>query len=59
MYIHNYVIGGASLAEKLIGHLSELYLNDYISWGGEWLNHNIYLDGSKRKFRDKISFMCY
>ncbi|NMA87385.1 MAG: hypothetical protein GX968_08680 [Tissierellia bacterium] len=53
VYIHNYVIG-ASLAEKLIGHLSKLHLNDYIAWG-EWLNHNIYFDGSKRKFRDKIN----
>ena len=53
VYIHNYVIG-ASIAEKLIKHLRELYSNDYRSWG-RWLYHNIYSDGSKRSLSEKIS----
>lgn len=53
VYIHNYVIG-ASIAEKLIAYLSDLYTNDYIAWG-KWLYNNIYFDGRRRTLSNKIS----
>ncbi len=52
VYIHNYVIG-ATLAQKLIDYLSQLYSNDYEAWG-KWLYNNVYFDGRKRKLSDKI-----
>lgn len=52
VYIHNYVIG-ATLAQKLIDYLSQIYSNDYEAWG-KWLYNNVYFDGRKRKLSDKI-----
>lgn len=53
VYIHNYVIG-AILAQKLIDYLSKMYSNDYKAWG-KWLYHNIYFDGRRSRFSDKIN----
>lgn len=52
VYIHNYVIG-AVLAERLIEYLSKKYSCNYKEWGN-WLVNNIYFDGRKRPFIEKI-----
>jgi len=39
VYIHNYVIG-ASLVEKLIEYLNQMYSNDFSAWG-KWLYNNV------------------
>lgn len=55
VYIHDYVIG-ATLAQPLINYLTQLYSIDYSSWGS-WLQHNIYQDGWKRSFHEKLGFL--
>ncbi|WP_427338463.1 hypothetical protein [Caloranaerobacter sp. DY30410] len=52
VYIQNYVIG-AVLAEKLMEYFYDKYSNKYKEWGN-WLYKNIYLDGRKRSFKEKV-----
>jgi Zn-dependent M32 family carboxypeptidase len=52
VYIHNYVIG-AMLAEEMIVYLQNENSCDYKKWD-VWLFNNIYSDGRKRPFREKI-----
>ncbi|ERI91070.1 hypothetical protein HMPREF1982_03435 [Clostridiales bacterium oral taxon 876 str. F0540] len=53
VYIHNYVIG-AVLSKYLNKYLVQNYRYDYLEWG-KWLINNIYKDGRKRIFTEKIS----
>lgn len=53
MYIHNYVIG-AGLADHLTEYLLQRYSFNYKEWG-DWLVNNIYFDGRKRPFKEKIN----
>ena len=53
VYIHNYVIG-AVLAEHLTEYLLQKYSCNYKEWGN-WLVKNIYVDGRKRPFKEKIN----
>jgi len=53
VYIHNYVIG-AVLADHLTEYLLQRYSCNYKEWG-EWLVKNIYFDGRKRPFKEKIN----
>ena len=53
VYIHNYVIGEV-LAYQLIKYLLEKYSDDHKKWGN-WLVENIYADGRKRSFTEKIN----
>jgi hypothetical protein len=50
VYIHNYVVG-ASIAERLILYLNDLYSDDYGAWGS-WLAHKIFREGSRRTVRE-------
>lgn len=52
VYIHNFPIG-ALLAEKMINYLDSLYFNNYKKWG-DWLYDNIYKDGRRKPFSEKI-----
>lgn len=52
VYIHNYVIG-AVLAEKVFELLLINYSYNYKEWG-KWMINNIYYDGRKRIFKEKI-----
>jgi hypothetical protein len=52
VYVHNYVIG-AMLAKKVFTYLQSKNLCDYKEWGA-WLIDNIYKDGRKKSFKEKI-----
>ena len=56
MYIHNYVVG-AVLANNLTDYLLQKYSCNYKEWGN-WLVKNIYVDGRKRPFKEKINNIC-
>jgi hypothetical protein len=53
VYIHNYVIG-AVLAPRLYDFLLQSFGDDYHSWG-RWLINNVYFDGRKRPFSEKVA----
>ncbi|KPU28343.1 hypothetical protein TR13x_03140 [Caloranaerobacter sp. TR13] len=55
VYIQNYVIG-AVLAEKLMEYFYDKYSNKYKEWGN-LLYKNIYLDGRKRSFKEKVKVL--
>lgn len=55
VYVHNYVIG-AMLAEKIITYLQGRSSSDYKEWG-TWLINNIYKDGRKKSFKEKIRML--
>jgi hypothetical protein len=55
VYIHNYVIG-AMLAERVFIYLQGQYSCNYRMWG-DWLVDNIYSDGRKRSFKEKIKIL--
>ncbi|MBW9159027.1 hypothetical protein G9F71_012735 [Clostridium sp. FP2] len=52
VYVHNYVIG-AILAEKIFTYLQSENSCNYKEWGA-WLSDNIYKDGRKKSFKEKI-----
>ena len=56
VYIHNYVIGEV-LADNLTDYLLQKYSCNYKEWGN-WLVKNIYVDGRKRPFKEKINNIC-
>lgn len=53
MYIYSYPLG-AILGERLVQYLEKTYNNDYKEWG-KWLKENIYFDGRKRSFKEKVN----
>jgi Zn-dependent M32 family carboxypeptidase len=55
VYIHNYVVGDM-LAEKVFMYLKGKYSCNYRAWGS-WLADNIYKDGRKRSFKEKIKML--
>lgn len=55
VYIHNYVIGNI-LAEQLYKYLLNKFSYNYREWG-MWLIDNIYVDGRKRAFKEKIDII--
>jgi len=52
VYIGNYVIG-AELSREIINYLHTNYSSNYKEWG-KYLINNIYFDGRKRPFKEKI-----
>jgi peptidoglycan hydrolase-like protein with peptidoglycan-binding domain len=52
VYVHNYVIG-AMLSEKVFTYLQSKNSCNYKEWGA-WLIDNIYKDGRKKSFKEKI-----
>ncbi|NMM62616.1 hypothetical protein HBE96_07900 [Clostridium sp. P21] len=56
VYIHNYVVGSV-LSEALINYFIKKYSYNYREWG-KWLIDNIYIDGRKRAFKEKIESVC-
>ncbi|MBU3130159.1 hypothetical protein [Clostridium tagluense] len=52
VYVHNYVIG-AILAEKIFTYLQSENSCNYKEWDA-WLSDNIYKDGRKKSFKEKI-----